>query len=73
MKIIATEDKIVVLNNVKNVTLYQDGTGSTRNPFEYWINIEYFKNESSSIQFGKDEKKAKETLKEIAEILSRND
>lgn len=73
MKIITTEDQIVVLNNVKNITLHQMGTGSNRNPFQYWINIEYFKNESTSIDFGQDEKKAKETFKEIAEILSKND
>ena len=66
MKIIATENKVVILNNVKSITLHQKNSTN-------WIAIVYFKNESESIDFGRDEEKAKETFKKIVEILSKND
>lgn len=71
MKIIVTEDKIVTLNNVKEIEFCHTGSGAKSNPHRYYIFITYFGNEKSRIDFDDDENKAKETFKYIAEILAK--
>lgn len=39
---------IVVLENVKNVSLHTNGTGAKSNPYYYFIRIEYMNGQSAS-------------------------
>ncbi len=72
MKLIATEDKIVSLENVKTVEITYTGTGAKSNPYKYYIAIEYKDASPATLYFAGNEKKAEETFKKILEILSEN-
>jgi hypothetical protein len=69
MKILVTDERIVVLENVKDVNLAHSGSGAKSNPYYYYLHINYFGGESVDIEYGTNEKGAKETFNKITEIL----
>ena len=62
-------NKIVSLENVKEIELYTSGSGAKSNPFCHTIRIDYFNGENSHLCFEDDLNEAKRTLENIFKIL----
>ena len=68
--IIVNNNRILSLENVKEVELYEGGTGAQRNPFRYGVIISYMNGEQSSSDTTSDKEKAKGWFNKIFEILT---
>lgn len=66
-----TNNKIVSINNVKEITLQTFGSGAKSNPFQYTIRIDYFGEENVFLEFHSNKALAEQTLEEIFEILTK--
>ena len=73
MKLIKTNDEIVVLENVKAVVKSRFGVGEKSNPFTFIITIYYFNNEVYTINFDQDVQSFNECYEDIFNILSQKD
>ena len=70
MKAIMVNNKILSLENVKEVELYEGGTGAQRNSYYYGVAIDYMNGEHSSSGSVSDKAKAKEWFNKIFEIIT---
>jgi len=70
MKAIMVDNKILSLENVKEVEFYEGGTGAQRNPFYYGVAIDYMNGEHSSSGSTNNKEKAKEWFNKIFEIIT---
>lgn len=68
--IMVNNNKILSLENVKEVELYESGTGAQKNPFRYGIAIDYMNGEHASSDSTSDKEKAKVWFNKIFEILT---
>ena len=68
--IMVNNNKILSLENVKEVRLYEGGTGAQRNPFYYGVSIYYMNGEHASSDSTSDKEKAKGWFNKIFEIIT---
>ena len=73
MKLIKTNDEIVVLENVKAVVKNRYGTGTKSCPFIFSITIFYFNGKDYTIKFDQDVQSFNECYEDIFNILSQKD
>lgn len=70
MKAIMVDNRILSLENVKEVQFCESGTGSQRNPFYYHVLINYMNGESANSEFISNKEKVKEWFNKIFEIIT---
>ena len=70
MKAIMVDNRILSLENVKEVQFCEGGTGSQRNPFYYYVVINYMNGESANCEFINNQEKVKEWYNKIFEIIT---
>lgn len=68
--IMVNNNKILSLENVKEVELHEGGTGAQRNPFYYGVSIHYMNGECTSSGTTNDKEKAKAWFNKIFEIIT---
>lgn len=69
MKLIRTDNQIISLENVKEISLHTSGSGAKSNPYQYNINIEYMNKERSWISCKGSKEKAEDIMNKIYDIL----
>ena len=70
MKAIMIDNKILSLENIKEVSFHYNGTTTMKNVFEYYITISYMNGADALSDTIPGKEKAKEWLDKIFEIIT---
>jgi len=68
--IIVNDDHIISLENVKDIKLREDGTGSQRNPFRYWIVVYYTNGKDVITEHQESKAKVQEYFNQMFQIIT---
>lgn len=68
--IMINNDHIISLENVKDIKLVEDGTGSQRNPFRYWVIVYYTNGEDVITESQESKAKVQEYFNKMFQIIT---
>ena len=68
--IMVNNDHIISLENVKDIKLIEDGTGSQKRPFNYWIVVYYTNGEDAITERQESKAKVQEYFNQMFQIIT---